>query len=220
MAAVTRKDIINDDLGAFDDMRNRIGRGGAQQLNRVFWTAFMNNASFFTSGRGNFISGSTTNLGTDGVGLQLALTAFRKLKSPVTDGGKRVASNTVGGRPEILLVPPELEHVADKLYVGTNLSIGSAAGEENTHRNKYRPVICPWLSDADFAGNSTTAWHLLRNPRVMPAVVVSFLNGNETPTVESAEADFNTLGVQFRGYFDFGCDLAEYLCGIKSKGVV
>jgi phage major head subunit gpT-like protein len=218
MAAVTRKDIINDDLGAFDDMRNRIGRGGAQQLNRVFWTAFMNNASFFTAGRGNFIVGSTSTLLTDGVGLQQALTAFRKLKSPVTDGGKRVASNTVGGRPEILLVPPELEHAADKLYVGTNLSIGSAAGEENTHRNKYRPVVCPWLSDTDFAGNSTTAWHLLRNPRVMPAVVVSFLNGMETPTVESAEADFNTLGVQFRGYFDFGCDLAEYLCGIKSKG--
>jgi hypothetical protein len=218
MAAVTRKDIINDDLGAFDDMKNRIGRGGAQQLNRIFWTAFMNNAAFFTSGRGNFVSGATTTLLTDGVGLQLALTAFRKLKSPVADSGKRVSGNTIGGRPEILLVPPELEHVADKLYVGTNLSVGTAAGEENTHRNKYKPVVCPWLSDTEFAGNSTTAWHLLRNPRTMPAVVVSFLNGNETPTVESAEADFNTLGVQFRGYFDFGCDLAEYLCGIKSKG--
>lgn len=218
MASVTRKDIINDDLGAFDDMRNRIGRGGAQQLNRVFWTAFMNNGSFFTSGRGNYISGATTTLLTDGVGLQLALTAFRKLKSPVTDGAKRVSSNTVGGRPEILLVPPELEFTSDKLYVGSNLSVGTAAGEENTHRNKYRTVVSPWLSDTDFTGNSATAWHLLRNPKTMPAVVVSFLNGNETPTVESAEADFNMLGIQFRGYFDFGCDLAEYLCGIKSKG--
>jgi hypothetical protein len=35
--------------------------------------------------------------------------------------------------------------------------------------------------------------------------------GNETPTVESADADFDTLGVQFRGYHDFGCDQAEYL---------
>jgi hypothetical protein len=52
----------------------------------------------------------------------------------------------------------------------------------------------------------------------MAPIAVSFLNGNETPTVESADADFNTLGIQFRGYFDFGCDLAEYLSGIKSKG--
>jgi phage major head subunit gpT-like protein len=219
MGSITRKDFINDDLQAFDDMRNRIGRGGAQALNAVFWAAFMNNSSFFTSGRGTFITGATTTLLTDGVGLQLGLTAFRKLKTPTADGAKVVGSGTsVGGRPEILLVPPELEHSADKLYVGTNLNTGNAAGEENTHRNKYRPVVCPWLSDTGFTGNSTTAWYLLRNPRALAPIAVSFLNGNETPTVESADADFSTLGIQFRGYFDFGCDLAEYLAGIKSKG--
>jgi phage major head subunit gpT-like protein len=219
MGSITRRDFINDDLQAFDDMRNRIGRGGAQALNGVFWAAFMNNASFFTSGRGTFITGATTTLLTDGVGLQLGLTAFRKLKTPVADGEKKVGSGTsVGGRPEILLVPPELEFAADKLYVGSNLNTGNAAGEENVHRNKYRPVVCPWLSDTAFTGNSTTAWYLLRNPRAMAPICVSFLNGNETPTVESADADFNSLGIQFRGYFDFGCDLAEYLAGIKSKG--
>jgi phage major head subunit gpT-like protein len=219
MGSITRRDFINDDLQAFDDMRNRIGRGGAQALNGVFWAAFMNNGSFFTSGRGTFIDGSTTTLLTDGVGLQLGLTAFRKLKTPAADGAKKVGSGTsVGGRPEILLVPPELEFAADKLYVGSNLNTGNAAGEENVHRNKYRPVVCPWLSDTAFTGNSTTAWYLLRNPRAMAPICVSFLNGNETPTVESADADFNSLGIQFRGYFDFGCDLAEYLAGIKSKG--
>lgn len=219
MGSITRKDFINDDLQAFDDMRNRIGRGGAQKLNEVFWTAFLNNASFFTSGRGNYIEGSTTTLLTDGVGLQTALTSFRKLKTPTADGAKKVGSGTsVGGRPEILLVPPELENAADKLYVGGNLNVGSAAGEENTHRNKYRPVVSPWLSDTAISGYSLTAWYLFRNPRSMAPIAVSFLNGNETPTVESADADFSTLGIQFRGYFDFGCDLAEYLAGIKSKG--
>jgi hypothetical protein len=33
-----------------------------------------------------------------------------------------------------------------------------------------------------------------------------------------AEADFNQLGVQFRGYHDFGVDFAEWLAGIKAKG--
>ena len=107
---------------------------------------------------------------------------------------------------------------ADKLYVGGNLNVGSGPGEENTHRNKYRPVVSPWLSDTAISGYSLTAWYLFRNPRSMAPIAVSFLNGNETPTVESADADFSTLGIQFRGYFDFGCDLAEYLAGIKSKG--
>ncbi len=48
-------------------------------------------------------------------------------------------------------------------------------------------------------------------------IVVSFLNGVQTPTVESADADFDQLGFQFRGYHDFGVDLAEYVAGIKSK---
>ncbi|MBX3451015.1 MAG: hypothetical protein KF777_15730 [Planctomycetaceae bacterium] len=47
---------------------------------------------------------------------------------------------------------------------------------------------------------------------------MSFLKGVETPTVESTNADFNTLGIQFRGYHDFGCDIAEYLAGVHSKG--
>jgi hypothetical protein len=33
--------------------------------------------------------------------------------------------------------------------------------------------------------------------------------------VETAEADFNVLGVQMRGYYDFGVSKAEYLAGVK-----
>ena len=53
---------------------------------------------------------------------------------------------------------------------------------------------------------------------ILKPVVVSFLNGQRSPTVESADADFNTLGIQLRGYHDFGCSQSEYLAGIKSKG--
>lgn len=218
MFALDRVDIINDDLGAFDDLRRRVGGGAAKKFNNVFWTAFLNNATFFTSGRGNYISGATSNLGLDGVGLQQGITAFRKLRSPSADGSKRV-----GGRPEILLVPPELEFTADKLYTSANVNTGGSSTadsvpDRNIHQGKYRPVVCDWLSDSDFTGYSSTAWYLFRNPRNMAAMVVSFLFGQQTPTVESSDADFNQLGVQLRGYHDFGCDKAEYLAGLKSKG--
>jgi hypothetical protein len=49
-------------------------------------------------------------------------------------------------------------------------------------------------------------------------IEVAFLNGRDMPIVESADADFNTLGVMFRGYHDFGVDQAEYLAGVLSKG--
>lgn len=36
---------------------------------------------------------------------------------------------------------------------------------------------------------------------------MAFLNGQESPTIETAEADVNVLGIQLRGYHDFGCSL-------------
>lgn len=74
------------------------------------------------------------------------------------------------------------------------------------------------MSDAAFTGNSAKAWYLLRSPSILAPVVVSFLDGIQTPTIDMAEADFNQLGVQFRSYHDFGVDFAEWLAGIKSKG--
>lgn len=215
MFALERTTIINDDLGAFDDLRTRLGRGAAQKFNNVFWTNMLaNHSTFFTSTRTNYISGATTTLLVDGVGLGLAVKAFRQMKSPTADGSKRI-----GGRPEILLVPPELEQAAEQLFVAQNLATTSATlGPGNIYQGKYRPVVCAWLSDSNFTGYSTTAWYLFRNAGVAPMMTASFLDGVQVPTVESADADFNVLGVQFRGYHDFGCDQAEYLCGIKSKG--
>jgi hypothetical protein len=217
MFSITRKDIINDDLGALDSLRTRLGMGAAKKFNKLFWTEFLDNSTFFTSARTNYIEGATTNLGTDGVGLSLGVKAFRQMKSPAADGNKKLAADTVGGRPEILIVPPELEAAAEILYRNTNLGQVSGA-TANIHANKYRPVVVPWLSDSAYTGYSATAWYLFRAPRGMAPIVVSFLNGVQTPTVESAEADFDQLGIQFRGYHDFGADKAEYLSGIKSKG--
>ena len=213
MFSLTRTDIINDDLGAFHDLRKRLGLGAAQKLSDVFWTTFLDNAAFFTAARANYIEGSTTNLGTDGVGLQLGLDAFRTLRSPTADGSKRI-----GGDPRLLLIPPELSVTAEKFYVNQNLGAGTTVAEANIYANKYRPVVVPWLSDSAFANSSATAWYLLRDPARYAAIVVSFLDGVEQPTVESAQADFDTLGIDFRGYHDFGCDQAEYNAGIKSKG--
>jgi hypothetical protein len=216
MLGITRTDIINDDLGAFDDIRARLGRGAAKKFNNIFWAAFMNNGSFFTTALTNYMEGSTTNLGADGVGLGLGVTKYRKMTSPTADGTKRVgASNS---RPTIILVPPELEILARQLFISTNFITGASATtvDANVFTNLFRPVVQNRLSDSAFTGNSTTAWYLFGDE--LKPMVVSFLNGQQTPTVESADADFHQLGIQFRGYHDFGADKSEYLSGIKSKG--
>jgi len=214
MGQLTRKDIINDDLQVLDDLRNVIGRGGGIALNELFWTTFLGNlATIFTAARTNYIEGGTTNLGTDGVGLGLGQKAWRKRTSPTADGAKRLS-----GKAKFLLVPPELETIADALYIARNDS-SVKVSDANTYAGKYRPIVANQLSDSSISGYSTTAWYLLGDKSMGTPVVVSFLNGQETPTVESADADFSTLGIQFRGYHDFGADLGDgYLNALMSKG--
>jgi phage major head subunit gpT-like protein len=213
MFSLTRQDIINDDLGAFDDLRNRIGRGAASKLNDLFWTTFLGNlATIFTATRTNYITGATTNLGTDGVGLGLGVKGWRQRTSPAADGAKRMS-----GSPKFVLVPPELETIAEQLYVARNLAAVKVS-DANIYSGRYQPIVANQLSDSSISGYSTTAWYLLGDKAAGSPVVVSFLNGQETPTVENADADFNTLGIQFRGYHDFGCDLGDYLNALMSKG--
>lgn len=217
MVAITRTDIINDDLQAFDDMRVRIGRGGLAKFNEVVWTKFLNNSdNFWHTNNGNVSTGSPGSvLGTDGAGLQNAVLKFRKLLS--------ADNKSIDGEPELLVAPPELEFNALRLWQSTNLvatgDTDTTVPSANVFGGRYKPIIQRRLSDSAFTGYSTTAWYLLRNPAIAAVIAASFLNGRQTPIVESAEAAFNTLGIQIRAYHDFGVDrTTDYLAGVRSAG--
>ena len=199
MSSVTRNDLINDDLGALTAVPQRIGRGGALKLNDVFWASFQDDSTFFTTGRGNK---KTTAGALSLANLKAIATLFRKLKDP--DG------NPVAVEPRVLLVPADIELSAAEI-MGSSLLVGgsSAAPDRNVLAGRYQVVSTSYLSSAE-------DYYLLASPADMPVMEVAFLNGVQSPIVETAEADFNTLGVQMRGYFDFGVAKAEYLAGVKA----
>jgi hypothetical protein len=199
MTSVTRTDLINDDLGALTAVPQRIGRGGALALNDAFWTEFQaNHGSWYTSGRGNLES---TAGALSLANLKKLATKFRKLKDP--DG------NPVAVDPRILLVPADLEIAAAEIMGSALLVGGSSAGPNvNVLAGRYQVVSTSYLTSAE-------DYYLVANPADLPAMEVAFLNGVQSPVVETAEADFNTLGVQMRGYFDFGVAKAEYLASVK-----
>lgn len=213
MYSLTRQMIINDDLGALNSMARQLGIGSADAINKVFWTTFLDNSTFFTAGNSNVGTGalSITSL-TSGV------STFKKQTKP--------NGHPLGWVPSILLVPVDLEVVANQLYSDLHVneravedsSTANPAPSSNPHRGKYRPVSSAYMSNDSYTGYSATAWYLLADPMRAALVEVAFLNGVQTPTVESAEADFNTLGIQFRGYHDFGVAMQDYRAGYKSTG--
>jgi hypothetical protein len=199
MTSVTRTDLINDDLGALTAAPQRLGRGGALALNDLFWTSFQDDSAFFTTARGNK---KTTAGALSLANLKAIATMFRKLKDP--DG------NPVAVDPRILLVPADIELAAAEIMGSSLLVGGSSAGPNvNVLAGRYQVVSTSYLTSAE-------DYYLLASPMDMPVMEVAFLNGVQSPIVETAEADFNTLGVQMRGFFDIGVAKAEYLAGIKA----
>ncbi|MCY3019541.1 MAG: hypothetical protein NTW87_11005, partial [Planctomycetota bacterium] len=211
MFAVDRRDIINDDLGAITLVPRKLGRGSGLKINHVFWTIFLNNGAFFTLANKNYLAGADTGLGIDG--LSKAETEF--LNQVDTEG------NPIGVMPAIVLVPPALSAIATQLNKSLELRDTTANTRfpvANPHQGKFRTEVSRYLSNPKFAGSSAKAWYLLADAGDLPVIEVAFLNGQESPTIETAEADFNVLGVQMRGYHDFGVALQDPKGGLKARG--
>ncbi len=211
MLALTRNDIINDDLGALNGVQTKLGRGAALKLNQVFWAEFLDNAAFFTTGRGNYIEGSNYSLlANDPIAaLAKAEQAFLDLTDP--DG------DPMALRPQIMLLPTALWAPARELMVGTTITTGGGSSKTkqpttNIYAGRFTPVYSAYITD------SALAWYLLANPADLATIEVAFLDGKQAPTVESADVDFNKLGIQMRGYHDFGVAKMEWRAGVKVKG--
>jgi hypothetical protein len=207
LIGIDRRDYINDDLSALSNAGKRLGRGGAQKLNDVFWTEFLDNSSFFTSGRGNYDDGASDTL-MDLTGLNNAHQLFMALTDP--DG------KPLGVDPRICLIPPALKASAWTYLMArpggdTTATISPWAG-------MYKLVESRYLSNSSFTGYSAKAWYLLADPNDLPVIETCFLNGAEMPTIETAEMDFDRLGTALRGYHDFGVSKQEYRAGVKLKG--
>ncbi len=213
LLSIDRRDVINDDLGAITTVPRKLGRGSGLKINDVFWSTFLSNSggAFFATGNKNYLAGADTVLGIDG--LTKAEVAFLNQVDP--DG------KPIGVMPQVLLVPTALSAMGTMLFKSVEIRDTTASTKYpvgNPHAGKFRVEVSRYLSIAAYTGASDKAWYLLADPGDVPVIEVAFLNGQESPTIETAEADFNVLGVQMRGYHDFGVALQEPRGGVKVKG--
>jgi phage major head subunit gpT-like protein len=207
MLAITRTDYINDDLGALTSTPKKLGRGGGLMLNKIFWTKFLNNSAFFTSGRSN-VNTAVADM------TQGGLDATNTIFVSQTDAN----GDPVGTAPKILLVPTALETKARTLMSSEKLKGDTNEPEDNPWRGRFRVESSPYMHNTAYTGYSAAAWYMLADPADLPVIEIVALNGRVEPTVETADADFNVLGVQMRGYSDVGVELQEYRGGVRADG--
>jgi hypothetical protein len=124
-------------------------------------------------------------------------------------GIKDSDGNPLGVMPNKVLCSPSNFITAKGIYQSE--LIAGATGKQpkgNVLRNILEPVTSPYLTGSAF-------W--LFND-AFPLVDIAFLNGVQTPTVETAQADFNQLGIQMRCYYDYGCSAGEVKAACHSTG--
>jgi len=211
MITLTRQMLINDDLGAFLQIPRIIGRMSALKREEALFELLLSNpGAFFSAGNNNFLSGASTALSID------SLTSAEQAFLDQTDSESKpilLAART-------LLVPTSLKVRAQQLMTETRVNElpASAKPASNPHVGKFTPVATPYLNAQGIAGGSALAWYLFADPADVAAVEIAYLRGRRMPTIESGDTNFNTLGVQWRGFFDFGVSMQDTRAAVKVKG--
>lgn len=211
MVSVPREAIINDDLGVLRQIGEEFGRGAAKTLERDLFTA-LHAAMTWTAA--NQISDV---FGPDG--LDAALDLFIDLED--SDG------TPIDVQPSVLLVQSgSMYREALELIGATtldNTQTDSGSNNRLVSGNTLQGVVdkvvhSPWLKNPNVTGNSSTAWYLMTNPAELAVLEVLFLNGKRSPTIERGDTTFNTLGAQWRAYWDYGIGTINDTGIVRSTG--
>ena len=217
---LTRKMIINDDLGAFLKVPTAMGNRAARLVDQLFFTRLLANPAMsdgkplFSTNHRNLLTGANSALSADS--LKKGIKAF--LDQTDSDG------QPISVEPSILLVPTALKFLAQELTQGPTLVM--SGGAENVIRPSVNVlanegltiVSSPYLSNAKYDGASETAWYLFGKPGTVDTFEIGYLKGKRTPTVERGDLDFNVLGIWFRVYFDVGIREQDHRGMVKSNG--
>ena len=193
IVGITREDLINDDLGVLSMIPERFGQMAGRTINKDVFGAISRTAGDYGANTSGALN--VANLAT---AYQLAL--------GITDSN----GDYLGAMPNVILASPSNYLSALNIYQSEQVTgTSSEKGKNNVMRGLLAPIT------SQFLGSGTAYW--LFNS-AFPLVDVAFLNGRTTPVVETAEADFNQLGIQMRCYFDYGAAAGELKAAVYSTG--
>ena len=209
MLSVTRTTIVNDDLNFISELAPMLGTAAGRSLNDLIWSTILGaqTANYFSSGNANLATASSAlAVATLGAGVA----AMRNQRD---DNGYDLNIS-----PVALCVPPALELTARALLNSNDL-LGTSGPNGNPVKGIVSELIVePRISNSTrFSNTSAIQWFLFGAPKDR-AITVGFLRGQQNPTIETSDSDFNTLGMQIRAFHDFGVALADPRGAYKAVG--
>jgi hypothetical protein len=223
MLAVSRKYIVNDDLGIIKQFGEILGFKGAQTLERDFHIMMLTLAYWRTAAGANgepinYITGAGSAFGYD------AMKVSYDLWSNMQDR----EGNPINVGPTVLLVQAgSMALNAKDINKSEKVMVRSDnTAKDRTEANVFQGTLnnvveTQWLNHKSMGALKTaTGWFQMSDPAVQPMFGVSYLDNVRVPKVETAPGSFNTLGQQMRVIFDYGMGQIDDIGAVFNKGVV
>jgi phage major head subunit gpT-like protein/phage head maturation protease len=190
--AISRKALINDDLGAFMDMAGKWGQAAVE-----FEAQFLVNLIEMNVGLGpNMDDGNTlfhashNNIAGSAATLSITSLSAARLAMRTQKG---LSGKPINVAPKFLIVPPHLETAAEQLLA---LIQATNSDDVNPFGGKLELLVEARLKSA-------TRWYIAADPANVDGLEYAYLQGEEGPQLET-KAGFEVDGMQFKVRLDFG----------------
>lgn len=193
--AITRKTIVNDDMGALADLAKAFGRAGGLTLEKEVYALLAENSGLGpTMGDSNpFFHATRANVNATGSALSVAgLDADR-----VVMGSQKDPSNNeyLSIRPAVLVVPLGLGGDARVINDAQYDTATSKLNVPNKVRGLFRDIV-------DTPRLSSTRRYLFADPNDVATIVVAFLEGQDEAPVLESRAGWDVDGTEWKVRLD------------------
>lgn len=205
--SLSRKAIINDDLGAFGRWGEMMGQAAAEteaaQLMGLL-TANAGNGVKLADGV-NLFNATHGNLAAAGAALDVASLSAARLAMRTQKGlDGQTPVNVV---PKYLLVGPALETTAEQVLAAL---YAADLANVNPFSGKLTLLVEPRIT-----GNG---WYVFGDPAAAPVLEYAYLSSAPGPQLASRDG-WEVLGREFRVVLDFGCGATDSRGAYRNPGV-
>jgi HK97 family phage prohead protease len=192
--AISRKALINDDLGAFRDWGATAGRMAAETEANLLLKLLLSNPVMNEDGLALFHA-THNNLAAAAALSVATLDAARKSMRSMKALDKKTPINAT---PKFLVVGPEQETAAEQVLAAI---YAATVADVNPFGGKLTLLVEPRITDDRF--------YIFADPAVLPVLEYAYLSSAQGPQMASREG-WDVLGMEFRVVLDFGCGAVDW----------
>jgi hypothetical protein len=214
MITISRQALINDDMGVFSSLATMLGRAARLSIESdVYATLALNSGLGPTMNDGLTLFHAThANIGTGAALTVAAIDADRVVMAQQKDPS---GNEFLDLRPAVLVIAIGLGGQA-RVINSAQYDIDNVGSVQNKFMQPNK-VVGLFRDVVDSPRLSGTRRYLFADPALAPTLEVAFLEGNQTPYLESYEG-WRVDGVEFKVRLDYGVGAVDFRGAVTNAG--